>query len=101
MTSISFTIDDDELGRVVVRAIDDYFKEASGPKATTSDQGWLQTGPMAKALGISVRTIHAYRTFDQSPWIEGRHYKRSTPASNSRWIWDRDLTITAWQENSK
>ncbi|MDA7436130.1 excisionase family protein [Synechococcus sp. AH-601-B19] len=53
-----------------------------------SDSTWLQTGPMADELGISVRTIHHYRSSDQSPWQEGRHYKRRTPADKSAWIWD-------------
>ena len=56
---------------------------------------------MADELGISVRTIHHYRASDQSPWQEGRHYKRSTPAENSRWIWDRELTLKAWEEARK
>ena len=56
---------------------------------------------MANALGISVRTIHQYRSSDQSPWQEGRHYMRSTPAENSRWIWDRELTLKAWNEARK
>ena len=52
---------------------------------------------MANALGISVRTIHHYRTSDQSPWQEGRHYKRSTPAGKSPWIWNSALTLKAWE----
>ena len=66
-----------------------------------SDTTWLQTGPMADELGISVRTIHHYRSSDQSPWQEGRHYMRSTPAENSRWIWDQELTLKAWNEARK
>ena len=66
-----------------------------------SDSIWLQTGPMANALGISIRTIHHYRSSDQSPWQEGRHYMRSTPAENSRWIWDQELTLKAWNEARK
>ena len=62
-----------------------------------SDTIWFQTGPMADELGISVRTIHHYRTSDQSPWQEGRHYKRSTPAGKSPWIWDSALTLKAWE----
>ena len=66
-----------------------------------SETTWLQTGPMADELGISVRTIHHYRASDQSPWQEGRHFMRSTPAENSGWIWDRELTIKAWNEARK
>ncbi len=46
---------------------------------------WLLSGEMAIQLGISVRTLHYYRTIDQSPWIDGRHYKRRTPADKSPW----------------
>ena len=56
---------------------------------------------MANALGISVRTIHHYRASDQSPWQECRHYMPSTPAGNSRWVWDRELTLKAWDEARK
>ena len=59
---------------------------------------WLLTGPMADELGISIRTIHHYKASEQSPWIEGRHYKRRTPAGKSPWIWNRDLTVKAWDE---
>jgi len=62
---------------------------------------WLLTGPMADELGISVRTIHHYRASTQSPWTEGRHYKRRTPADKSPWIWDRELTLKAWEEARK
>jgi hypothetical protein len=62
-----------------------------------SDTTWLKTGPMANALGISVRTIHHYRASDQSPWQEGRHFMRSTPAENSGWIWNSALTLKAWE----
>ena len=63
-----------------------------------SETTWLLTGPMADELGISIRTIHHYKASEQSPWIEGRHYKRRTPADKSPWIWDRHLTIKAWEE---
>ncbi len=63
-----------------------------------SETTWLQTGPMANELGISVRTIHHYRASEQSPWIQGRHYKRRTPAKRSPWIWNRDLTLKAWDQ---
>ena len=66
-----------------------------------SETTWLLTGPMADELGISVRTIHHYRSSDQSSWQEGRHFKRSTPAANSRWIWNRELTLKAWDEARK
>tara|TARA_B100001057_G_C22425410_1_gene785252 strand:- start:52 stop:273 length:222 start_codon:yes stop_codon:yes gene_type:complete len=62
---------------------------------------WLFTGPMADVLGISVRTIHHWRAAEHSPWQEGRHYKRRTPADKSPWIWDRELTIRAWEEARK
>ena len=62
---------------------------------------WLLSGDMASELGISVRTLHNYRTIDQSPWIDGRHYKRRTPADKSPWIWDRELTLKAWEEARK
>ena len=63
----------------------------------STDTTWLSTGQMANELGISVRTIHHYRTSDQSPWQEGRHYKRRTPADKSPWIWDSALTLKAWE----
>ena len=66
-----------------------------------SENTWLLTGPMAQQLGISVRTIHHYKASEQSPWIEGRHYKRRTPAAKSPWIWDLDLTVKAWEEARK
>ena len=66
-----------------------------------SETKWLLTGPMADELGISVRTIHHWRASAQSPWTEGRHYKRRTPADKSPWIWDRELTIKAWEEARK
>ena len=66
-----------------------------------SDTKWLLTGPMADELGISVRTIHHWRAADHSPWQEDRHYKRRTPAEKSPWVWNRDLTIKAWEEARK
>ena len=66
-----------------------------------SENKWLMTRSMADELGISVRTIHHYRASEQSPWIEGRHYKRRTPADKSPWIWDRELTLKAWEEARK
>ena len=59
---------------------------------------WLHTALMAEKLGVSVRTIHHYRASEQSPWIQGRHYKRRTPAERSPWIWNRDLTLKAWEQ---
>ena len=66
-----------------------------------SETTWLSTTQMADELNISVRTIHHWRTSSQTPWQEGRHYKRRTPADKSPWIWDRDLTIRAWEEARK
>ena len=63
----------------------------------STDTTWLLTGQMADELGISVRTIHHYRSSDQSPWQEGRHYKRRTPAEKSPWIWNCELTLKAWE----
>ena len=56
---------------------------------------------MADELGISVRTIHHWRAAEHSPWQEGRHYQRRTPAEKSPWIWDRELTLKAWEEARK
>ena len=67
----------------------------------STDITWLSTGQMADELGISVRTIHHYRTSNQSPWQQGRHFMRSTPAEKSPWIWNRELTIKAWNEARK
>ena len=66
-----------------------------------SETTWLLTGPMTVELGISVRSIHHWRTSKHSPWQEGRHYKRRTPAEKSPWLWNRDLTIKAWEEARK
>ena len=66
-----------------------------------TDTTWLLTGPMADELNISVRTIHHWRSSNQSPWQEGRHYKRRTPAGKSPWIWHRELTLKAWEEARK
>ncbi|WP_157028596.1 hypothetical protein [Synechococcus sp. WH 8020] len=63
----------------------------------STDTTWLLTGPMADELGIFIRTIHHYRTSDQSPWQHGRHFVRSTPAEKSPWIWNRELTLKAWE----
>ena len=66
-----------------------------------SETTWLLTGPMADELNNSDRTIHHWRASKHSPWQEGRHYKRRTPADKSPWFWDRDLTIKAWEEARK
>ncbi|HJN35304.1 MAG TPA: hypothetical protein QF626_02195 [Prochlorococcaceae cyanobacterium Fu_MAG_50] len=52
---------------------------------------------MADELVISGRTLHYYLHAEKSPWQEGRHYKRSTPSNNSPWVWNRDLTLKAWE----
>ncbi|AII42160.1 hypothetical protein KR100_01910 [Synechococcus sp. KORDI-100] len=66
-----------------------------------SETTWLLTGPMAAELGISIRSIHHWRSSQQSPWQQGRHFQRLTPADRSPWIWNRELTLKAWDEARK
>ena len=103
MSILSISIDDEQLALVVIRAIDAHMQgKTDQPSfAKTDESDWILTESMAKALGISVRTIHHYRSKKNTPWIEGRHYKRRTPSSTSQWIWNQALTIKAWKEASK
>jgi hypothetical protein len=57
---------------------------------------WVNTPTMAAALGVSSRTLHSYLHKATSPFIEGRHYRRQSPAPKSPWIWDKTLTVKAW-----
>ena len=57
---------------------------------------WVNTPTMAAALGVSSRTLHSYLHKSTSPFIEGRHYRRQSPAPKSPWIWDKTLTVKAW-----
>ena len=100
MTSITITIDDEGLAQVVIHAIDSYYQEQTVAEPDTQ-QNWIGTTSMAKVLGISIRTIHSYRESEEAIWQEGRHYKRRTPAAKSSWVWNKDLTVKAWEEGSK
>ena len=60
-----------------------------------SDTKLVATPAMAAALGISTRTLHKYIKAD-APFIEGRHFRRATPAPQSPWVWDQELAIKAW-----
>jgi len=51
---------------------------------------------MADALGVSVRTLTHYR--DNGEFLmEGRHYRRSTPARQAPWQWHFERTDAAWK----
>ena len=56
---------------------------------------WISSPDMAKHLGISSRTLFCYRQRDDL-FIEGRHYRRKSPAPNSPWVWSVELTDKAW-----
>jgi len=107
MTSITISIDNDELALVAIKAIAKHLNavshgaESEFPAVLTASQGWVDTAAMANELGISVRTIHHYRGKKHSPWIEGRHYKRMSPSDRSPWVWNQKLTTKAWQEECK
>ena len=53
---------------------------------------------MAAALGVSSRTLFAYRTAtDEKAFLqEGIHFRRKSPTPNSTWLWDRERTLKAW-----
>jgi hypothetical protein len=57
---------------------------------------WITSPQMARLLGVCERTLHTYRTDKESPWILGRHYRRSSPKPQSKWVWDSELTMKAW-----
>jgi len=50
---------------------------------------------MAARLGISTRTLFNYQKRGDL-FIEGRHYRRSTPSPASAWVWNLELTEQAW-----
>ena len=62
----------------------------------TLDTEWVNTPTMAGVLGISTRTLHAYLHSATSPFIQGRHYRRMSPAPKSPWVWDKALAAKAW-----
>lgn len=58
---------------------------------------------MASALGVSLITLHRYRRKADGGelFIEGRHYRRSTPAARSHWLWHKELAEKAWTQRSR
>lgn len=50
---------------------------------------------MARHLGISPRTLFDYRQREDL-FIEGRHFRRKSPAALSPWVWHVELTNKAW-----
>ena len=62
---------------------------------TTEQDIWVSTQAMARALGISPRTLSHYRLKHEF-LIEGRHYRRSTPSVQAPWQWHQERTSAAW-----
>lgn len=56
---------------------------------------WVSTQEMAARLSISTRTLFTYQKRGDL-FIQGRHYRRSTPSQASPWVWQADLTVKAW-----
>ena len=102
--TVSFTFDDDELASVAIQAIAEYLSESkTGSVSLKSDspktqEEWVKTEEMAHCLGISVRTIHHYRQQADTPFLEDRHYRRRTPAKRAPWVWNKKLTLKAWDQ---
>ncbi|AII48657.1 hypothetical protein KR52_05810 [Synechococcus sp. KORDI-52] len=61
----------------------------------SEDRTWVSTQEMAKALGLSPRTLSHYRLKHEF-LIEGRHYRRKTPADQAPWQWHLQRTTAAW-----
>ena len=63
---------------------------------------WIDSPSMARMLGVSLQTLHRWRCREDagSLFLEGRHYRRSTPHARSNWMWHRQLAEKAWTQRS-
>ena len=66
------------------------------------EAAWIDSPTMARMLGVSLQTLHRWRCRDDagSLFLEGRHYRRSTPHARSNWIWHKQLAEKAWMQRS-
>jgi hypothetical protein len=71
--------------------------------ATSTALRWVDTSTMADSLGISVVTLMRYRKLDDERQflIEGTHFRRSSPAPRSPWVWDMEKTQRAFAVASR
>jgi hypothetical protein len=67
-----------------------------------SESVWIDSPTMARTLGVSLQTLHRWRCRDDagSLFLEGRHYRRSTPHARSNWAWHKQLAEKAWTQRS-
>ncbi len=71
--------------------------------ATSTALRWVDTNTMADSLGISVVTLMRYRKLEDERQflIEGTHFRRSSPAPRSPWVWDAEKTQKAFAVASR
>ena len=107
MANLSITIDEDELASIIISVLEKHYnvKSIRSAKRVKDAQNWhpedwVPTKVMALKLEIGERTLFKFMNSDDSPWQEGRHYKRRTPALTSPWVWHKNLTIEAWQNSN-
>ena len=67
-----------------------------------TEAAWIDSPSMARMLGVSLQTLHRWRCREDagSLFLEGRHYRRSTPHARSNWMWHRQLAEKAWTQRS-
>ncbi len=71
--------------------------------ASSTALRWVDTSTMADSLGISVVTLMRYRKLEDERQflIEGTHFRRSSPAPRSPWVWDAEKTQKAFAVASR